>query len=78
MSQWLKMLAWARIQGPLGALGDDYRHADMALRTSILGKPGEKRNIADFLPLWRLPSDYRAWGIDLGEDPKPEEFTVDD
>ncbi len=74
MSQWLKMLAWARLQGPLGALGDDYRHAEQAMRTSILGKAGEQRKIADFLPLWRKPSDYRAWGIDLGPDPGPEEI----
>jgi len=72
------MVAWARLQGPLGALGDDYRHADLVMRTSTLGKPGQERCIAGFLPLWRLPSDYRAWGIDLGDDAKPEEFTVDD
>lgn len=74
----MKMLAWARLQGPLGALGDDYRHADLVMRTTILGKPGEERRIADFLPAWRNPTDYRAWGIDLGDDPGPEEFTVDD
>lgn len=72
------MLAWARLQGPLGALADDYRHADLALKTCVLGKPGDKRDIRDFLPLWRRPSDYLAWGLDLGPDPAPEEFTVDD
>jgi hypothetical protein len=72
------MLAWARLQGPLGALGEDYRHADLVMRTTVLGKPGEERRLVDFLPLWRNPSDYRAWGIDLGADPGPEEFTVDD
>jgi len=72
------MLAWARLQGPLGALGDDYRHADLVMRTTILGKPGEPRCHADFLPPWRKPTDYRAWGIDLGDDPGQEEFTVDD
>jgi len=72
------MLAWARIQGPLGALGDDYRHAELLMHTSILGKTGKERRIADFLSAWRNPTDYRAWGIDLGDDPAPEEFTVDD
>jgi hypothetical protein len=72
------MLAWARLQGPLGALGDDYRHAELVMNTSVLGKSEKQRCIADYLPLWRNPTDYRAWGIDLGDDPGTEEFTVDD
>ena len=75
---WLKWVAWAKTQGPLGALGDDYRHAELVLRTSLLGKPGEQRDIRDCLPSWRKPSDYLAWGIDLGPDPTPPEFTTDD
>lgn len=78
LSVWLEWLAWARLQGPLGALGDDLRHAELAMRTSILGKAGEERKIADFLPFGRKPSDYLAWGLDLGPDSAPEEFTVDD
>ena len=75
----MKLLAWARLQGPLGALGDDYRHADLVMRTSMLGKPGQDRRLAGFLPPWRLPSDYLVWGIDLGPDPPTsEEFTTDE
>lgn len=77
VSRWLKWIAWAKTQGPLGALGDDLRHAELALRTSILGKPGEERKIADFLPFGRLPSDYLPWGIDLGPDPTPPEPVTD-
>ena len=77
VSRWLRWIAWARTQGPLGALGADYRHADLALRTSIVGKQGEERDIRDFLPMWRKPSDYLPWGIDLGPDYKPPEPVTD-
>lgn len=77
ISRWLKWRAWARSQGPLGTLAEDYRAADLALRTSISYTPEDKRTIAHFLPLWRKPSDYLAWGIDLGPDPGPEEYVVD-
>jgi len=67
VSRWLKWVAWARVQGPLGALADDF-HAAKLLYANSVG-PGDKRTLADFLPPWRKPSDYLAWGINLGPDP---------
>jgi hypothetical protein len=71
ISLWLKWVGWAKVQGPLGGLGDDLRHAELALQTSILGKAGEERHVGHFLPTGREPSDYLPWGIDV-RPPVPE------
>jgi hypothetical protein len=71
---WLKWMAWAKTQGPLGALGDDFRVMQLALAMAQPYLPEERRQLRTFIQPWRAPSDFRAWGIDLGEDPKPEEF----
>lgn len=77
ISRWLQWVAWAKTQGPLGTLAEDLRAAEQAMRAALPYIPEEDRDIRNFLPSWRKPSDYLPWGLDLGEDPKPPEFVID-
>ena len=75
ISLWLQWRAWFNIQGPPQWLRDDYNATDLAFRMSIRS-PEDERGPNDFLRPWARPSDYRQW-VNLGEDPKPEEFVID-
>ena len=74
--RWLQWEAWARTQGPLGALADDFHAARLLFATLVTSKDDE-RTLADMLAPWRRPSDYKPWGINLGDDPVPETFEID-
>lgn len=77
ISRWLKWVAWARFQGPLGGLGDDLRAADLAMRVAVTYTKPEGRHIAHFLPPGREPDDYLPWGIDLQPPPPPDPVEED-
>ena len=79
ISRWLKWMAWAKLQGPLGGLRDDYHAAEQAMWTAVPHTAEEDRNIPHFLPPWRRPSDYQPWISNWGPDmdPQVETFEID-
>lgn len=68
----VKWRAWANLEGPLGGLGDDFRASAVALETAKPHIRDEYRQLTNFLPPWRKPSDYRGWANLPEPEPEPE------